>query len=232
MVQYLNSLNRPDRKQAELILTKIAPNLAASEDLEWFASYVLTKDEHKQGDESVRPFPTRTEKAYVWDVLDSFKTEKLILVEKSRQLMLTWLCCLYALWMAKYQKNRLIFIQSRKEESAAALVYRTEPNQARISFMETNLPEEMRSKVTWSYGNAIFHETGSSIQAIPEGGDQIRSSTPSLVVSDEAAFQPEFEGAWKAIKPCIDGGGQLICVSTPKNGSYMKQLLRTTGYAA
>jgi phage FluMu gp28-like protein len=210
----------------------VAINLESRDSLEAFASHIKTKDEHKQGDESVRAFPKRDEKPYVWDVLDTFNIEKIILIEKSRQLLLTWQCCLYALWMAKYQKNRLIFMQSRKEESAAALVYKTEPGQSRISFMETNLPEEMRSKVTWSYGNAIFHETGSSITAIPEGGDQIRSSTPSLVVSDEAAFQPEFEGAWKAIKPCIDGGGQLIVVSTPRNGSFMKSLLRSSGIAA
>ena len=142
--------------------------------------------------------------------------------------MLTWLCCLYCLWVAKYQKNRLIFIQSKKEENAANLVYNAEPNQARISFLETHLPKEMQSDVIWSYGKAIFKETGSTIQGIPEGGDQIRSYTPSLVFSDESAFQPEFEQAITAVKPCIDGGGQFIGVSTANNGSYMKELIRTT----
>lgn len=207
----------------------VAMNLQAEASLEKFAFYVSTKDEHKHGAESTRPFPLREDKEYIWDILDTFLVEKLIMVEKSRQLMVSWLCCLYALWMAKYQKNRMIFIQSKKEESAANLVFNTEANVARISFMETNLPAEMRSRVIWSYGKAIFPETGSMIWGIPEGGDQIRSYVPSLVISDEAAFQPEFEGAWKAAKPCVDGGGQFIAVSTAKNGSYMKQLLKTTG---
>jgi hypothetical protein len=181
-----------------------------------------------RGDESIRPFPTREEKIYLWNVLDTFLSEPLILIEKSRQLMITWACCIYALWLAKYQKNRMIFIQSRKEENAANLVYNAEPNQARISFLEWNLPSEMRSKVIPSYGKLIFTETGSTIWGIPEGGDQIRSYVPSLVVSDEAAFQPEFEGAWKAAKPCVDGGGQFIAVSTARNGAYMKDLLKTT----
>lgn len=233
MNDYLMGLNRPDRAIAETILTRIAPNLASEKSLEFFASYVVTKDEHKQGDESVRPFPSRIEKPYIWDILDSFLTEKLILIEKSRQLMVSWLCVLYALWLAKYHKNRMIFIQSRKEENAANLVYNTEPNQARLSFIECNLPQDMRSEVIWSYGKAIFKETGSMVWGIPEGGDQIRSYVPSAVFSDEAAFQPEFEGAWKAAKPCVDGGGQFIAVSTARNGSYMKQLLRcTTGEAA
>jgi len=228
MEQYLAGLNRPDRAIAKEILTRIAPNLASERSLEVFASYVLTKDEHKQGDQSVRPFPSQTEKPYIWDILDSFLTQKLILIEKSRQLMVSWLCVLYALWLAKYHRNRMIFIQSRKEENAANLVYNTEPNQARLSFMETNLPEDMRSEVIWSYGKAIFKDTGSMVWGIPEGGDQIRSYVPSLVFSDESAFQPEFEGAWKAAKPCVDGGGQFIAVSSAKNGSYMKTLLRCT----
>lgn len=207
----------------------VATNLEASRSIEAFARHVRTRDEHKQGEESVRPFPQREEKPYVWDLLDSFDRDPIVIVEKSRQLLVTWICCIYALWTAKYQKNRLIFIQSKKEESAANLVYNTDPTQARISFMEHHLPEEMRSKVIWSYGRAIFTETGSSIQAIPEGGDQIRSYTPSLVVSDESAFQPEFEAAWTAIKPCIDGGGQFKCVSTAMSGAFMKQLIKSTG---
>lgn len=202
----------------------IATNLEASQSLEAFAINVKTKDEHKSGDESIRPFPLRHEKEYIWEILDTFQRESMIIVEKSRQLMVTWACCVYAFWLAKYHKNRLIFIQSKKEENAANLVYNADPNQARISFMEMNLPASMQSKITWSYGKALFHETGSSILAIPEGGDQIRSYVPSLVISDEAAFQPEFELAWMAAKPCIDGGGKFIAVSTPKNGSYLKKL--------
>lgn len=224
---YLGRLNRSDRRRVTEVLI-VATNLEASRSLEAFARHVRTRDEHKHGEESTRPFPTREEKPYVWNMLDAFQVEPIWLIEKSRQLMVTWECCLYALWVAKYQKNRLVFIQSKKEESAANLVFNADPTQARISFMETNLPEELRSKVTWSYGRAIFTETGSSIQAIPEGGDQIRSYTPSLVISDEIAFQPEFEAAWSAIKPCIDGGGQFIGVSTANSGAYMRQLIKAT----
>jgi len=214
------------------VILPVAMNLQSQGSLEKFAFYIQTKDEHKHGDESTRPFPLREDKPYIWDVLDTFLIEKLILIEKSRQLMISWICCLYALWMAKYQKNRMIFIQSKKEESAANLVFNTEANVARISFMEANLPKELQSKVTWSYGKAIFSETGSVVWGIPEGADQIRSYVPSLLISDEAAFQPEFESAMNAARPCIDGGGQVICVSTAKNGSFMKKLIRCTGYAA
>ena len=210
-----------------------ATNCESRDSLEKFAMHVRTKDEHKKGPQSLRPFPTRTEKEYIWNVLDAYVDEsispRVLLIEKSRQLMLTWLSCLYALWVAKYQENRLIFIQSKKEEAAANLVFNTEPNVARISFMESHLPEEMRSKVIPSYGKLIFSETGSVIQGIPEGGDQIRSYTPSLVISDEAAFQPEFENAYNAAMACIEGGGQFIALTTANIGAYFRTLIRTTG---
>jgi len=226
---YFGGMTKRDQKRTEKVLMA-AQNVLASRNLEYFASCVVTKDEHKQGAESIRLFPTREEKPYIWDVLDTLVNgEDIIIIEKSRQLLFTWACCLYCLWTAKYQDNRLNFIQSKKEENAANLVFNTELPQARISFMESNMPRHMQSDVRWSYCKAFFKETGSSIWGIPEGGDQIRSYTPSLVFSDEAAFQPEFENAWKATKPCVDGGGKAIIVSTAKNGAFMKDMVKTTG---
>lgn len=194
--------------------------------LEEFAKHIKTKDEHAESEDSVRHFPTREEKSYIWDILDTFQQEQLIAVEKSRQLMLTWAACLFSLWVAKYQKNRLIFIQSKKEEDASSLVFNNEWPNARISFMEFHLPLELKSDVVTSYGRMVFRETGSQIRAIPEGGDQIRSYTPSLVVSDEFAYQPEADAAWQAASPAIKGGGKFIAISSAKNGAYMKQLMR------
>jgi hypothetical protein len=200
--------------------------LESSNSVEAFARYIVTKDEHGEGEESVKPFPTREQKPYIWEIIDTIESEQLVAIEKSRQLMVTWLVCLYCLWMAKFQKNRLIFIQSKKEEDAANLVFNSEWNAARISFMERNLPENLQSDCSPAYGKLHFRDTGSRIWAIPEGGDQIRSYTASLIYSDEAAFQPEFENAWKASNPSIKGGGKMIIVSSARAGAYMKQLLR------
>jgi phage FluMu gp28-like protein len=112
-----------------------------------------------------------------------------------------------------------------KEEDAANLVFNSEWAASRISFMESNLPEQLRSDCASAYGKLFFRDTGSRIWGIPEGGDQIRSYTASLIVSDEAAFQPEFEQAWKAANPSIKGGGKMIVVSSARSGAYMKRLI-------
>jgi hypothetical protein len=193
--------------------------------IEVFAKHVRTKDEHGLGELSVKQFPTREEKPYVWEVIDTIQREQLVAVEKSRQLMVTWIMCLFCLWMAKFQPNRLIFIQSKKEEDAANLVFNSEWPAARISFIESNLPDFLRSDCAAAYGKLFYRDTGSRIWGIPEGGDQIRSYTASCIVSDEAAFQPEFEQAWKAANPSIKGGGKMIVVSSARNGAYMKKLI-------
>jgi phage FluMu gp28-like protein len=203
--------------------------------LERFAKFVITRDEHGGGanqedlEGTERPFPTRKEKAHIWEFLDAvLETRGVLCVEKSRQVMVTWAMVMYILWESKYKKNRLWFVQSKKEEDSASLVYSHNPFKARMSFIEAKLPEELRTldfDNDCSYGEINFRDTGSVVKAIPEGGSQIRSYTASGIFADEAAFQPEFEEAYAAAKPTIDGGGKLIAVSTANPGAYLYSLL-------
>jgi len=220
----MKALPNEVREQVNAIIWAVAW-LECAESLEHFGKYVVTKDEHAEGEYSVRRFPTRAEKPAIWDVLDTVQHEPMVAIEKSRQLVVTWLMCLYCLWVAKFQRNRLVFAQSKKEEDAANLVFNTEWPKARMSFIEYNLPEQLKSDCLASYGKLYFRDTGSSIWGVPEGGEQIRSYTPTLVFSDEFAYQPEAEEAWTAAKPCITGGGKFIAVSSAKSGAFMKQLI-------
>ena len=167
-----------------------------SRSLEKFARFVITRDEHGQEEApdrklqssesgngsdhgSERPFPTRAEKPHIWEFLDEVRSARgVLVVEKSRQMVITLGMCMYILWESKYRKNRLWFVQSKKEEDAAALVYSHNPLKARMSFMESKLPEELRTvefEHDGSYGEIYFTETDSVVKAIPEGGSQIRS---------------------------------------------------------
>ena len=144
------------------------------------------------------------------------------MVEKSRQVMATWLCCAYLLWRAKFRDHQLLLVQSKKEEDAANLVFNGEAWVSRISFMETNLPQHLRTvrfPKGASYAQLRF-ENGSRIWGIPEGGDIIRSNTASVIFSDEAAFQPEFGNAFTAALPAIKGGGSYVAISSAEPGSF------------
>ena len=188
-----------------------------------FIQYVQTKDEHDEIN-PIKPFP---EKPYTTYLLDLFhqKLQSIFFIAKSRQIMLTWLCCVYALWLAKSISHRLIFLQSKKEEDAANLVFsggRTGKNwdTARISFIEKHLPWWLQDEgIESAYGKLLL-PNGSKIWGVPEGADMIRSYTPSLVISDEAAFQPEFGSAYTAMLPIAKQGGMLISISSANPGPF------------
>src|SRR5574341_1116139 len=112
-----------------------------------FRSGLVTKDEHDQA-APMKPFP---ETLYLRSLLDcllitgktlpvaearyaaeaghsalwltALATSGLFMTEKSRQVMVTWLCCAWLLWLAKYHPHRLILVQSKREDDAAALVF-------------------------------------------------------------------------------------------------------------
>ncbi len=188
-----------------------------------FIQHVSTKDEHDETN-PVKLFPSKPYIPFLFDLFFK-KLQSIFFIAKSRQIMLTWLCCVYALWLAKAVPHRLIFLQSKKEEDAANLVFnggRTGKNwdTARISFIEKHLPEWLRSEnIESAYGKLLF-PNGSKIWGIPEGADMIRSYTPSLVISDEAAFQPEFGSAYTAMLPVTKQGGCLIAISSANPGPF------------
>lgn len=146
----------------------------------------------------------------------------IVCVEKSRQMLVTWIVCAYLLWRAKYYPHQLLLVQSKREDDAANLVFNKEAFFARISFLESHLPKHLRTLVfprNATYGHLYF-PNGSHIWGIPEGGDIIRSNTPSVVFSDESAFQAEFDKSYTAALPAIKGGGQYIAVSSAEPGSF------------
>lgn len=148
----------------------------------------------------------------------------IVFVEKSRHVLVTWLTCAYLLWRARAFPHQLLLVQSKREEDVAALVYDKEPDQGRISFLEWGLPDYLRTAKFPSAGKYchLYLPNGSHIWGIPEGGHIIRSHNPSVVFSDEAAFQPEFDKAYTAALPAITHGGQLIVVSSAEPGMFQQ----------
>lgn len=208
--------------------------------------HLMTKDEHDTKD-PVKPFP---QEPYLRAVLDALlvsgrvlhpedarfaldagwdlswllllREAGIVALEKSRQMMVTWLVCAYLLWRMKTYPHQLLLLQSKREDDAANLVFNKEPHVARMSFMEVHLPRHLRSMAfpkAGAYGH-LYDRNGSQAWAIPEGGDIIRSNSPSVVFSDESAFQPEFGASYTAALPAIKGGGQYVCVSSAEPGEF------------
>jgi hypothetical protein len=176
--------------------------------------YVWTFDSFEESNRKVKSFPY---KEYIHYLLWRIHNDKILFIPKSRQIMVTWLMCYYLWWDARFHPFELNFAQSKKEEDAANLVYNKEWVTARISFMEYMLPDWMRDAgATASYGKINF-SNGSIVWGIPQGGDIIRSYTPSILFGDEAAFQSEAEAAYGAAKAAAR---KIILASSAEPGWF------------
>lgn len=156
------------------------------------------------------------------DYLKFLRESSILFIEKSRDLFITNIVSCYLHWRAKFRDHQLILVQSKNEDDAANLVYNKDPDRARISFQESHLPEHLRT-LDWGKGGSycnLFWPNGSRCRAIPEGARVIRSEHPSVVFSDEAAFQDEFGGSFTAALPAVQGGGFYLAVSSANPGEF------------
>ncbi|MBX3059327.1 MAG: terminase family protein [Anaerolineae bacterium] len=153
-------------------------------------------------------------------VLRGFLQHTLVTILKARQLGITWLVVAYALWLMLFRPGSIVLIFSAGDTEAKNLL-------ARIKGMHEHLPEWLQAAVTSNDEHKYFLANGSRAQSFASTKKAGRSMTASLVILDEADWLMWFQATMAAIKPTIDGGGQLIMLSTPdkeKPGSSFKAI--------
>jgi len=180
----------------------------------WIAKYGITKDEHDKRN-PVKLIPNHE---YLRFVITEWHTgPRVQFVAKSRQLMVSWLLTLYAVWTAKFAPHRLVLFQSKKHEDACKMVSMKYPDQARCTFIEKHQPAFLRGcvgdKGEWfplkiedcMVEGRVVYPNGSTIEAIPQGPAQIEGRVPSLFCNDEASLQDEWRAGHAAAMPCVTG---------------------------
>ena len=80
--------------------------------LEWV---VFTVDQHKP-DSPFAPFPA--ERPHIQNGVGLWRDNPLLVIVKSRQMVMTWTFCALALWDAMFNQGRLIMLQSKREADA------------------------------------------------------------------------------------------------------------------
>jgi len=196
-----------------------------------FGGFVRTFDEK---DRSSPRKPMLREK-YLLTVLDHIHSNTqgdVAAISKSRQMLLSWLLAAYCSWEAKFHEQSRVMWQTKKAEDAQMVVYRNSWYHARIAFIERAMPRFMRSIGLKGTVGDLWYPNGSIISGIPEGPDQLRSFAASLVVMDEACFQPAFRDAFKAALPMAKGdpstpgsGGRIVIITSAKGGTYYSELV-------
>lgn len=160
-------------------------------------------------------------------VMWALMTTRLVIVLKARQLGISWICCSYALWLCLFHPGKVVLLFSKSLDDATELL-------RRIKALYDRLPDWMRQAlpaITKSNTEQLVFANGSRVESESTGKQSGRGKTASLVMLDEAAFQMWADTLYTALKPTIDGGGQLIVISTANGLGNLFHRLWTRGVA-
>jgi len=196
--------------------------VARCKDEPWYhlVNYVWTirKDEFTvDGKPSVERFAAKEHLRYV---LDCFYRYNRLVVDKSRQMTLSWVSMAYCMQKLQFGNHEEIICQTKKEEDVEALV-------ERCHFMLTSQRIWLRPRFDYRAGKGgrivVYGQDGrklNTIQGIPGGvgaGGQVRSKNPSLYFLDEGGFIDEFAECRSNAEACAQ---DIKIVSTANVGDF------------
>lgn len=183
------------------------------------AIYTLDQTDYKQ---PVKLFPDRPNLEFV---VREWEKHRLLLVPKSRRMMMSYLMAWLHLWLAMFHPGRSVFLVSDKEEKSDELVRRCE-------FMFDNIPEGtiLKPQVRSKYCLLEFPGLNSYIKGIPSGASQLRQYTASALMFDEFAFWGDAMETLGAARPTTEGGGRLTIISTAQDGPFKRLCFDETLY--
>jgi hypothetical protein len=147
-----------------------------------------------------------------------------LVILKARQLGLSWLALAYALWKLVFGAPATVLLFSLREDEAVELL-------GRLKGMYRRLQQWQQACDVVQDSRTVFElSTGSRALAFSTRGG--RSYTGTLAIVDEADYVPNLDQFLNAVKPTIDGGGQLFLISTSDKRrpvSTFKNLFRAAG---
>jgi hypothetical protein len=188
----------------------------------WLQQSTQTKDSHWREAGAHSPYRSFPDKPYFRPLVEAFQNEPVMFVEKSRDMMLSWLFVGLFTHKAMTTPGIEVLFQSQKEDKAFELVdyARTLYEQQDEKLRELHPLAKGRQS-----GGEIEFANGSRIIGIPGGGDQVRSYHPWGLLQDEAAFMPE---AGKAYDHAVPVCQKIVVVSSAGPGWFSEQCQSAT----
>lgn len=192
-----------------------------------------TLDEHDP-DEPAKPFPR--DWPYLHEMIELYEANRLLLVEKARQLMLTWLFAAVVVWEVRSKANQRWGWVSLKEGHADEALERMWAIVERMPGRSVRTQQGAKAfldagGVLWvrSSGRIAIPALHGNVHALSQNVDDARSFTFSGFVVDEAAFQPNFKSAYSSLKPTIDKG-RFVAITTAGPFGFCYDLFHGRSY--
>lgn len=166
---------------------------------------------------SIRPLP---KKDYFAEIGSYWMYQPLMLIEKSRDMMATWMAVTFYTWDTIFHSGRQNFFQSQTAKKTRELV-------KRAKFIYEHQPKIIKDVHKFKFalgldgaGELISDSLNSEIIGVPQGSDQVRQYHPSGIFTDETAFHSDAGSTFAAIKPAIQNGGRYTGVSSAFPGWF------------
>jgi len=173
---------------------------------------IVTKDE-SDDKEPYKAFPVDKPHLLLM-TRDLFGPDKIVLVDKSRQMMVSTLCCLLLLHHVLFRRGRRCFISKQKEELAVMLMA------DKIRGPYERMPEWIKRlfPVKGPANTFAVETTESVITAVAQNAavGEFRGNTASIVLIDEAGFQEYFPDMLRAAERMA---GRMWAVTTANAGN-------------
>lgn len=177
--------------------------------------------------DTIRPLPMLP---YFKPITEMWLREPLVALEKSRDMMATWLIVALYTWDSIFHKGKQNMFQSEDATKTRELIerawgiYSNQPAWLKLH-------KATKAEGTNRAGIIRIASLQSEVIGMPQGASKIRMYHPSGVFSDEAAFNPDASETFAAIKPAISGGGRYTAISSA-NPSWFMRVCRDTLEAA
>lgn len=177
---------------------------------------IRTKNEAAKGvaDSVYQPVPL--DRPYLPRLVSElFGPEKIVLIHKSRQMMVSTIACLSLYWTCVFGVGRLCMLSKTKEGQAIMMlndkirgVHRRTPQWFQDLFPVSMTPAN----------HARFERTDSAILAVTESAAaaEFRGNTVSIALIDEAASQDHFPELMQSAQPMAS---RIWAPTTPNHGN-------------
>jgi hypothetical protein len=217
----LEQLKKEQREKADrnrkISITDPRVQEIVSDAFYWVTEFTETFNEHWIEEGRPSPYEHFPDYPYIGELFAMLELERILWIEKSRDMMISWTCVAYLTLQAMSVPERGVLFQTQKLEKAKELIkyaktlYRRQPEWLQKSFpLAKPIDSQPDLSLTFAHGSRII--------GIPGGADQIRSYHPWGYLNDESSFQPDagecYNEALSAVK------GKIIFNSSAGPGWY------------
>lgn len=216
--------------QKNLKMQYIVKDLCKEDILFWVNSFGATYNPRKNP--STIPFITyKYEDDLILDLVDSIKNQKDILIDKSRDMGVTWCVLLVFTWFWQFHGEGFDFLCGSRKEQYIDGIGNMDTLMEKIRFLIRNQPKWMRPEgFDWkrdsNYMKIVNPETKATITGEATNANFSRSGRRRAIFFDEFAFWETDAEAWRA---SADSTNCRIVVSTPCGFNNQFAKLRHSG---